>query len=151
MRKPSPQLLDLLAECTPGVTHLALGLRELVLTEAPEAEELLYSVYAQVIVFKFSGRKRGAFCGVVAYSRHVNLEFYFGAELPDPRGILRGTGKRMRHIRFESLDDLRHGYLRGYVRAAIELVGEALTKTPAPRAVGRRKRVPRQNLTPDGR
>ena len=61
MRKPSPQLLDLLADCSPGVTHLALALRELVLTEAPEAEEVLYSVYAQVIVFKLSGRKRGAF------------------------------------------------------------------------------------------
>jgi hypothetical protein len=31
------------------MTHLALALRELVLTEAPEAEEILYSVYAQVI------------------------------------------------------------------------------------------------------
>src|SRR5215469_12693280 len=65
MRKPSPQLLDLLAVCSPGVTNLALALRELVLSEAPEAEEVLYSVYAQVIVFKIPGRKRGAFCGVV--------------------------------------------------------------------------------------
>jgi hypothetical protein len=146
MRKPSSQLIDLLAECSPGVTHLALALRELVLTEAPEAEEVLYSVYAQVIVFKFPGRKRGAFCGVVAYPHHVNLEFYYGAELPDPHRVLKGMGKKMRHIRFESLDDLRHGYLRSYIRSAIELVGEVPTKSPAPRPVGTRKRLPRQSL-----
>ena len=119
MRRPSQQLLDLLADCTPGVTHLALGLRELVLTEAPEEEEILYSVYAEVIVFKLSGRK------VAAYSHHVNLGFYYGVELPDSHGLLRGTGKKMRHIRFDSPDDLRHRYLRTYVRSALELVGAA--------------------------
>jgi hypothetical protein len=123
MKRPSAQLLDLLADCSPGVTHLALALRELVLAEAPEAEEILYSVYAQVIVFKVSGRKRGAFCNIAAYSRHVNLVFYHGARLPDPHGVLKGKGKTMRHIRFDSQDDLRHRYLRNYIRSAIELVG----------------------------
>ena len=123
MRTPSPQLLDLLADCSPEVRRLALALREVVLTEAPDAEELLYSVYAEVIVFKLPGRKRGAFCYVAAYSHHVNLMFYCGAELPDPHGVLRGSGKKMRHIRFDSPDDLRHRYLRNYIRSAIELVG----------------------------
>jgi hypothetical protein len=123
MKRPSPQLLDLFADCSPGVTHLALALRELVLSEAPEAEEILYSVYAQVIVFKLSGRKRGAFCNVAAYSHHVNLVFYYGAELPDPHGVLIGKGKKMRHIRFDSPEDLRHRYLRNYIRSAVELVG----------------------------
>jgi hypothetical protein len=124
-RKPSPQLLDLLADCSPGVTHLALALRELVLTEAPEAEEVLYSVYAEVIVFKLPGRKRGAFCTVAAYAHHVNLVFYYGAQLPDPHRVLTGTGKQMRHIRFDSPDDLCHSDLRGYIRSAIDLVGLA--------------------------
>lgn len=125
MRKPSPQLLDLLAGCSPVVMQLALALRELVLKEAPEAGEFLYSVYAEVTVFKFPGRKRGAFCNISAYSRHVNLVFFHGAELPDPHGVLRGTGKQMRHIRLDSPKDLRPSYLRGYIRSAIELVGAA--------------------------
>jgi len=93
--------------------------------EAPEAEEFLYSVYAEVIVFKLPGRKRGASYYIAAYSRHVNLGFYHGAELPDLHGALKGTGKQMRHIRFDSPDDLRHSYLRGYIRSAMELVGAA--------------------------
>ena len=85
--------------------RLAPGVRELVLTEAPEAEEILYSVHAQVIVFKLRDPKRGAFCNVAAYSRHVDLVFYYGAQSPDPHGVLKGSGKQMRHIRFDSPDD----------------------------------------------
>ena len=128
MRKPSPQVLELLAGCSPGVTRLALALRELVLSEASEAEEVLYSVYAQVIVFRLPGRKRGAFCSIVAYARHVNLMFYRGVELPDLHGVLKGTGKTMRHIRFDSPDDLRHSYLSGYIRSAIDLARRVSTK-----------------------
>ncbi len=107
MRKPSAQLLDLLRACAPDIAHLALALRELVLNEAPEAEELLYSVYAEVIVFKLSGDPGGAFCYVAAYSRHVNLGFNRGAELPDPHRVLKGTGKKMRHIRFDSSEGFK--------------------------------------------
>ena len=119
----------------------SLSLRELVLTEAPNAEEILYSVYAQVIVFRLpGGRKRAAFCGVVAYSRHVNLMFYFGAHLPDPQGVLKGTGKQMRHIRFDSLDDLRHSYLRGYIRSAMELVDTSPPAKPRGKPAAARKK-----------
>ena len=137
-RKPSPQLLDLLANCSPGVMHLALALREQVLAEAPEAEEVLYSVYAEVIVFRFPGRKRGAFCYIAAYARHVNLGFYHGAQLPDPHGVLTGNGKQMRHVRFDSPDDLCHPYLSGYIRSAIELVGTAPTKSRTKKSLPRR-------------
>ena len=103
------------------MTLLALALRDLVLTEAPEAEEVLYSVYAGV--FKLSARKGGAFCYIAAYSHHVNVGFYRGAELPDPHRLLQRTGKQMRHIRFDSADGLHRSHLSGYIRAAIELVG----------------------------
>jgi hypothetical protein len=136
MRKPSRQLLDLLADCQPGVTDLAIALRDVVLTEAPDAEEVLYAVYAQVIAFKIPARKGGAFCYVAAYANHVNLGFYLGADLPDPHGLLKGTGKKMRHIRFKSPGDLRARFLRVYIRSAIELAGAsgAVNTRKKPRA-----------------
>jgi hypothetical protein len=130
MRRPSPEFVDLLADCTPGVAQLALALRRLVLTEAPEAEEVLYSVYAEVIVFKLPKVKGGAFCYVAAYSRHVNLGFYRRGELPDRQRVLKGTGRKMRHIRVDSLDDREHGHLQTYIRAAIEHARKAPTKGP---------------------
>ena len=40
-----------------------------------------------------------AFGYVDAFSAHANIGFFFGAELPDPRGLLEGSGKRMRHVK----------------------------------------------------
>jgi hypothetical protein len=40
-----------------------------------------------------------AFGYVNAFSAHVNVGFFRGAELPDPRGLLEGAGKFMRHVK----------------------------------------------------
>lgn len=39
------------------------------------------------------------FAYVGAFTRHVNVGFFMGAFLPDPCGLLQGTGKRMRHVK----------------------------------------------------
>ncbi len=43
--------------------------------------------------------KRNA-CALIDHRQHVNLQIWGGADLDDPRGLLLGTGKGMRHIRF---------------------------------------------------
>lgn len=40
-----------------------------------------------------------AFGYVNAFKEHVNVGFFFGALLPDPAGLLEGTGKRGRHVK----------------------------------------------------
>jgi hypothetical protein len=40
-----------------------------------------------------------AFGYVNAFSAHVNVGFFRGAELSDPSGLLEGTGKLMRHVK----------------------------------------------------
>ena len=39
------------------------------------------------------------FAYVGAFTKHVNVGFFMGAFLPDPQGLLEGTGKRMRHVK----------------------------------------------------
>jgi hypothetical protein len=39
------------------------------------------------------------FAYVNAFKAHVNVGFFRGAELPDPNGLLEGTGKFMRHVK----------------------------------------------------
>jgi hypothetical protein len=36
---------------------------------------------------------------VNVFNAHVNVGFFTGAFLPDPAGVLQGTGKRMRHVK----------------------------------------------------
>jgi hypothetical protein len=40
-----------------------------------------------------------AFAYVAAFTAHVNVGFFHGADLPDPAGLLTGSGKRMRHTK----------------------------------------------------
>lgn len=40
-----------------------------------------------------------AFGYVNAFSAHANVGFFHGADLPDPAGLLEGSGKRMRHVK----------------------------------------------------
>ncbi len=50
-----------------------------------------------------------AFAYVNAFTAHVNVGFFRGAELADPAQLLEGTGKYMRHVKLrpESQVDLR--------------------------------------------
>ena len=79
---------------------LALDVRRFELTESPRATETIYDAYNAVAVgYSFTGRLKESFCHVAVYAKHVNLGFNHGADLADPRGILQGTGKRVRHRR----------------------------------------------------
>ena len=40
-----------------------------------------------------------AFCYVDAFTAHVNVGFYLGAEMDDPHKLLEGRGRFMRHVK----------------------------------------------------
>jgi hypothetical protein len=120
-RQPDRHLLGYLAKYDPHVSSLALALRQIVLEEAPEAIESIAKGYAVAIGFSFTGKPmKDGFCHVVAYSTHVNLGFNRGAELPDPAGILKGTGKAIRHMTLRDHLELDNPLIRRYLQAAIE-------------------------------
>jgi hypothetical protein len=57
-------------------------------------------------------------CAIVAHKHHVNLQLWGGTELNDPRGLLEGVGKTMRHIKFNSEADVDVKYIAGLVKQA---------------------------------
>ena len=122
-RLPDPQLLSYLAPYDPHVSDLTLALRDVVLEEAPDAIESIVKGYAVTIGFSFTGKPlKDGFCHVVAYFDHVNLGFNRGTLLPDPNGILKGTGKLIRHVTMRDRTELDRPFVRRYLRAAIEQV-----------------------------
>lgn len=48
----------------------------------------------------------------------VNLGFYKGADLPDPAGLLEGTGTKLRHVKIRSLDEADQPPIRALLVAA---------------------------------
>ncbi len=71
-----------------------------------------------------------AFGYVAAFTAHVNVGFFHGADLDDPAGLLEGAGKRMRHVKLRwgepldvaAVDDL---IAAAYLDIQMRLRGEA--------------------------
>lgn len=57
---------------------------------------------------------------ICAFANHINLGFYYGADLPDPHSLLGGTGKSMRSMRVENEGALQRTGLRELMRAATQ-------------------------------
>jgi hypothetical protein len=55
---------------------------------------------------------------VSVFRAHVNVGFFFGAELEDPTGLLEGSGKRMCHVKVKPGADLNFTALSALIDAA---------------------------------
>ena len=60
-----------------------------------DVRELVHDGYATVCV------DDAPFCYVGVFRNHVNVGFFRGATLPDPSGLLQGTGRFMRHVQIK--------------------------------------------------
>ena len=58
------------------------------------------------------------FAYVGAFRAHVNIGFFQGAALPDPEGLLEGTGKSMRHVKIKPDQDVNAEALLALIAAA---------------------------------
>ena len=62
--------------------------------------------------------REAAFGYVNAFTAHVNVGFFRGAELTDPAGLLEGTGKFMRHVKLGPGRDVDATALRKLIETA---------------------------------
>jgi hypothetical protein len=59
-----------------------------------------------------------AFAYVNAFKAHVNVGLFRGTELADPKGLLEGTGKFMRHVKLSPTRDLDSAALTKLIEIA---------------------------------
>ncbi|WP_443747625.1 DUF1801 domain-containing protein [Asticcacaulis solisilvae] len=71
-----------------------------------------------------------AFAYVNAFSKHASIGFYQGASLPDPSGLLEGTGKRMRHIKLHWGQPVDEAAVTALIFAAYNDMQARLRSTP---------------------
>ena len=63
-----------------------------------------------------------AFAYVGAYKAHASIGFFHGAALPDPAGLLQGSGKRMRHLKLRIGAGVDEEAVADLITAAYEIV-----------------------------
>ena len=143
---PLPEYLQFLSVFGPEIGELALATRKLVLEEAPGAIELIYDAYnALASGYCYTGRTSECFIHIAVYAGWVNLGFNRGTELPDPAGMLKGSGKSVRHVRITKTGDLKNPALRELVRAAVaagERPEKPLKATSVVKAIYPKRRRP---------
>jgi hypothetical protein len=59
-----------------------------------------------------------AFGYVNCFQAHVNVGFFLGALLPDPAGLLQGTGRFMRHVKLRPGAPVDEDALRALIESA---------------------------------
>lgn len=111
---------DALAESSAPVKEIARRLRQLIVDAYPDVVEVPWP--KQRIVGYGVGPKKMSehFCYIGAHREHVNLGFYYGAELPDPEGLMEGTGKKLRHIKVRDTEQIDTSSLRRYIQSSLE-------------------------------
>ena len=108
-------LATLLDPHTLTVRDVFGALRALARDVMPDAQEQV-DLPDRVLAFGFGPpggvRMRGLAVGLIPHTAHVNVQLADGALLDDPSGIVEGTGKRIRHVKCRSLEDVARPALR---------------------------------------
>jgi hypothetical protein len=104
----------------PTVQSIGLGLRTVVLEEMAPCFEYIFAMRSKVVLLYGSSEKvlADCVCSIAIFRRHATLIFHRGVDLSDPHHLLHGTGKALRHIRVEQLQDLDRPELRWYLQQA---------------------------------
>jgi hypothetical protein len=100
------------------VRELAYQLRSLVVKVMPGVVEVPWPRMRMASYGVGPRKKSEHFCYISVQKADVNLGFYYGAELPDPEGLLQGTGKLLRHVKVRGASALRTKALRQLLKVA---------------------------------
>ena len=147
-RQPSPdaQFSAFLSRFPPEIVALVKRCLPKLRRAFPVSYELVYD-YSNSLVVSFSMSERGyeAIVAIAIFPRWVRL--YFDKSVPDPKGLLKGSGGKVRSVTLKAASDLDHGDIRALVKAAIKHSRVTFPRTPSTRMVIKsesKKRRPRR-------
>jgi hypothetical protein len=114
----NPQFEEMLERFDPSVRELAHATRDLIFDVLPGVVEVVWD--RQGTAGYGTGPKKMSehFCYIALHPHHLNLGFNYGSELADPKHLLEGPGKLLRHIKIHAVTDLENPALRDLLRTA---------------------------------
>jgi len=118
---------EALSRSSGDVKEIAKQLRKLIIETYPDVVEVPWPKQ-RIIGYGVGPKKMSEhFCYIAAQSEYVNLGFYYGAELPDPEGLLEGTGKKLRHIKVREVEEIAQPALYDLLQSSLEERKKALS------------------------
>src|SRR5215467_5207822 len=117
---PAQQLAGFIAKFDPAVARVIRAARRTLCRRVPTAIEIVYDNYNFFVIgFSPTERPSDTMFSIAAAANGVGLSFYHGATLPDPSGILLGSGKQNRFIRLPSAAVLDTPTVAALLQAAV--------------------------------
>jgi hypothetical protein len=105
------EFVDSLEEYKDTVNELRMTMKDAI----PGVQEL---IKWSTLTYEKDGKTIGA---IMVHKDHINLQLWRGAELEDPKCILEGSGKGMRHVRIVEPDDACRAELKSVLKRAGKL------------------------------
>lgn len=104
----------------------AVRLRDIILSIHPDAVEVV-RLGDRAATYGLGPKKMSeGYVYILPHTKWVNLGFYKGIDLPDPDGLLEGTGKKLRHIKIHSVADANNPKIHPLIEAALAERKQAL-------------------------
>ena len=106
------------------------------LTELKAFDQVKYSIVMQLRALiieanksvseeiKYGGLYYSAskpYTGLFVSKNHVSMEFSFGAQFSDPKGLLQGKGKGRRHLKLTSPSDIDEKAVKLFLKQALKI------------------------------
>ena len=147
-RQPSPnaQFSAFLSRFSPEIVALVKRCLPKLRRAFPGSNQIVYN-YANSLVVSFSMSERGYEAIVAVAILPSGVKLYFDKTLPDPKGLLEGSGGKVRSVALEAASDLDHGDIHALIKAAIKHSGVTFPRTRSTRMViksGAKKPKPRK-------
>jgi hypothetical protein len=129
---PAKQIAGFIAKFDPEVARVIRSARAVLRKRFPTAIEQVYDNY-NFLAIGFCTTERTSDCMVslAAQAKGVSLSFYYGASLPDPAGILQGSGNQNRFVRLKDATTLADPHVQTLLSAAA-----TQAKSPLPASGG---------------
>jgi hypothetical protein len=107
-----------LAPYPPEVSDLAVAAREFLAKALPGAEETL-DESAKLLGYGYGPGYKGLLCTLLLSKNGIKLGIAHRSELPDPKQLMRGSGKVHRDVQLRTTADLKQPGLRPLLKAAL--------------------------------
>ena len=126
-----------LANLDPDIRAITKQLRSVARRNMPKVHEFIYH---DAIGYSVNDSPFDRICYVAPQKKgYVNFGFFFGAGLPDPKRLLVGEGKRLRHIKVRSVQEAKNPALAKLIAAAWKDAPRAIAKIHPEGAKTRKK------------
>ena len=115
------ELDTIVANQAPEMVQLTRAVLAKLRPRFPGAVEMVYDKKNSLVIgFCPDERASNVINSIAVYSKWINLFFFEGGTLPDPEGLLQGSGGTVRHIRLTSAEDLDRPGVRALMAEALK-------------------------------